>query len=50
LQASVVLQASPSFVSEAFLESRIAGNWGHAFGTLPPGLQLGAIVERANPA
>lgn len=49
LQAAVVLRSSPGFVADAFLESRIAGNWGHAFGTLPAGLRLSEIVERAAP-
>jgi putative acyl-CoA dehydrogenase len=47
--AAVVLATSPDFVADAFLESRIAGNWGRAFGTLPAGLRLSEIVERASP-
>ena len=34
-------------VTEAFLATRIARDWGRAFGTLPPGLDLGPIIERA---
>ena len=50
LQASVLMRSSVTPVSEAFLESRVAGNWGHAYGTLPAGLPLAEIVERAHTA
>jgi putative acyl-CoA dehydrogenase len=33
-------------VTDAFLASRMAGDWGGAFGTLPTGLDLGPIIER----
>jgi putative acyl-CoA dehydrogenase len=36
-------------VADAFCASRLAGDWGWALGTLPPGLALDAIVERATP-
>jgi hypothetical protein len=36
-------------VTDAFCASRLAGDWGWALGTLPPGLALDAIVERATP-
>ena len=49
LQAAVVVRASPGFVADAFVASRLTGNWGHAFGTLEPGSNLAAIVERAHP-
>ena len=41
--------ASPA-AAEAFLATRLAGGWGHAFGTLPPGVDTGAILRRAWPA
>ena len=34
-------------VAEAFLAARMAGGWGGAFGTLPTGLDLAPIIERA---
>jgi putative acyl-CoA dehydrogenase len=34
-------------VAEAFLATRIDGQWGGAFGTLPTGLDLAPILERA---
>jgi len=43
------LHQAPGFVAEAFLASRIAGDQGRAFGTLPPGVDTTAIVGRADP-
>lgn len=34
-------------VAQAFLATRLAGDWGGAFGTLPTGLDLSPILERA---
>ena len=34
-------------VAEAFLATRMGGQWGAAFGTLPTGLDLAPILERA---
>ncbi len=48
-QASLLLQHSPSAVADAFVASRLADDAGRAFGTLPTGLDLAAIVERARP-
>jgi len=36
-------------VAEAFVSSRVAGDGGQAFGTLPSGADLRAVVERATP-
>lgn len=47
LEASLVVRHSPAFVSDAFCASRLAGDWGHAFGTLGPSADCGAIVTRA---
>lgn len=49
LQASLLLRHAPSFVTEAFIAARLAGEAGHEYGTLPPGLALGEILERAWP-
>jgi putative acyl-CoA dehydrogenase len=49
LQATLLVRHAPGFVAEAFLASRIAGDRGQAFGTLPPGIDTRAIVERADP-
>jgi len=37
LQASLLIRFSPSSISDAFCASRLAGDWGRAFGTLPNG-------------
>ncbi|MBV9444859.1 MAG: acyl-CoA dehydrogenase family protein [Streptosporangiaceae bacterium] len=49
LQASLLVRHGHPAVSDAFCASRLGGDWGHAFGTLPPGLDLGPIIERATP-
>ncbi len=49
LQASVLLRHAPSPVAEAFTRSRLDGEWGHVFGTLPRGVDTEAILERARP-
>ncbi len=49
-QASLLLQHSPAAVADAFVASRLGDDSGRAFGTLPTGLDLPAIVERARPA
>ena len=36
-------------VADAFCASRLGGDWGLAFGTLPAGVDTAAIVERATP-
>ncbi|GAC1571218.1 MAG: DNA alkylation response protein [Candidatus Elarobacter sp.] len=50
LQASLLVRFAPHAVADAFCASRLAGEWGSAFGTLPARLDLRAIVERAWPA
>jgi putative acyl-CoA dehydrogenase len=49
LQASLLVRHGHPAVSDAFCASRLGGDWGHAYGTLPPGLELGTIIERATP-
>jgi putative acyl-CoA dehydrogenase len=49
-QASLLAAHAPSFVSDAFIASRIERRSGRAFGTLPEGTDVRAIVERAAPA
>jgi putative acyl-CoA dehydrogenase len=50
LQGSLLVRHAPAEVADAFCASRLAGDWGHAFGTLPAGADTAAIVERAAPA
>ena len=49
-QAALLLQHGDAAVTEAFLASRLAGDHGRAFGTLPPGVDFVRIVDRARPA
>ena len=49
LQASLLVRHGHPAVADAFCASRLAGDWGHAFGTLPPGLDLAAIIGRTTP-
>jgi putative acyl-CoA dehydrogenase len=49
VQAALLYQAAPDAVFGAFCDSRLAGNWGHAFGTLGGGTNFDAIITRAMP-
>jgi putative acyl-CoA dehydrogenase len=53
LQASILLRAGTSpgaqAVAEAFTASRLDGDHGLAFGTLPPGTPFTALIDRALP-
>jgi putative acyl-CoA dehydrogenase len=37
-------------VSDAFCASRLAGEWGRTLGTLPPGVDIAELLNRARPA
>ncbi|MFZ5610490.1 MAG: acyl-CoA dehydrogenase family protein [Pseudomonadota bacterium] len=47
LQSALMLRHAPPPVADAFLASRLHGDWGRVYGTLPSGLALRAIIERA---
>jgi putative acyl-CoA dehydrogenase len=47
LQASLMLRVAPPALADAFVASRLDGDRGLAFGTLPPGVAVDAILERA---
>ena len=47
LQGSLLVRYGHPAVAEAFLATRVAGDWGGAFGTLPAGLDLAPIIERS---
>ena len=49
LQGSLLVRFAPPAVADAFCASRLGGDWGYAFGTLPPGVDARSIVERAAP-
>ncbi|MYZ06606.1 DNA alkylation response protein [Streptomyces sp. SID2999] len=49
LQGSLLVRHAPPAVADAFCATRLGGDWGHSFGTLPSGTDLGAILDRALP-
>jgi putative acyl-CoA dehydrogenase len=49
LQGALLVRFGHPAVADAFCASRLAGDHGAALGTLPPGLDLAVIVERATP-
>ncbi|MER5596512.1 acyl-CoA dehydrogenase family protein [Streptomyces sp. NPDC002265] len=49
LQGALLVQYAPTEVADLFCASRLGGDWGAAFGTLPSTLDLAAVVERARP-
>jgi len=46
LQASLLVRYGDEAVADAFCASRLSGDWGQAFGTLPTGTDFGRIIER----
>lgn len=49
LQAALLLQHAPGAVADAFVASRIAGDAGQEYGTLPADTDFGAIIDRVLP-
>lgn len=49
LQGALLVRYGHPAVADAFCASRLAGDWGVSFGTLPAGADVAAIVERARP-
>ncbi|WP_026306009.1 acyl-CoA dehydrogenase family protein [Smaragdicoccus niigatensis] len=49
LQGSLLVRHGHSAVADAFCASRLSDNWGDVFGTLPTGLDVGTIIDRAVP-
>ncbi|MEU0672833.1 acyl-CoA dehydrogenase family protein [Streptomyces sp. NPDC006172] len=50
LQGALLVRFAPPEVADAFCASRLAGDAGTAFGTLPHTLDLRSIAERSHPA
>ncbi len=50
LQASLLVRHSTPAVADAFCATRLDGDWGRAFGTMPNGLDTQAIIDRAHVA
>ncbi|MFD4574526.1 acyl-CoA dehydrogenase family protein [Streptomyces sp. NPDC058417] len=49
LQGALLVRHAPPEVADAFCASRLGGDAGAAFGTLPHTLDLASVVERARP-
>ena len=49
LQGSLLVRYGDPAVADAFAASRLGGDWGGAFGTLPAGADTGTIVKRVTP-
>ena len=46
LQGSLLVRFGDEAVADAFCASRLDGDWGHAFGTLPAGTDFSRIIDR----
>lgn len=49
LQSSQLLQHAPDFVADAFCATRLGGDWGGEYGTLPSDTAFDQIIDRAAP-
>jgi putative acyl-CoA dehydrogenase len=49
LQASLLVRYGDEAVADAFCASRLSGDWGQAFGTLPADTDFARIIERHRP-
>ncbi|WP_370619483.1 acyl-CoA dehydrogenase family protein [Mumia qirimensis] len=47
LQGSLLVRHAPTAVADAFCASRLGGDWGVAFGTLPVGVDTATLIDRA---
>ncbi|HMU27122.1 MAG TPA: isovaleryl-CoA dehydrogenase [Solirubrobacterales bacterium] len=48
-QGSMLVRHGDPAVADAFCASRLAGDWGEAFGTLPAGTDFKTIIQRSAP-
>ncbi|HZP53415.1 acyl-CoA dehydrogenase family protein [Actinocrinis sp.] len=49
LQGSLLVRYAPTAVADAYCATRLAGDGGHTFGTLPAGTDTKTILDRAQP-
>jgi putative acyl-CoA dehydrogenase len=49
LQGSLLVRNSTPAIADAFCATRLAGDHGRSYGTLPPGVDVRAIVDRHTP-
>jgi putative acyl-CoA dehydrogenase len=50
IQGALLVRFAPTAVADGFCASRLTAESGRAFGTLPPGVDLMTIVDRARPS
>jgi putative acyl-CoA dehydrogenase len=50
LQASLLVRYGDEAVADAYCASRLAGDWGQAFGTLPSDVNFTRIIDRHQPS
>jgi len=50
LEGSLLVRNGPAAVADAFCASRLAGDGGLEYGTLPPGSDFETIIARARPS
>ncbi|MDP7549322.1 MAG: acyl-CoA dehydrogenase family protein [Alphaproteobacteria bacterium] len=50
LQGALLVQHAPAAIADAFCASRLGARWMGTYGTLPAGVDIDAIIERASPA
>jgi putative acyl-CoA dehydrogenase len=50
LQGSQLVRHGEPAVADAFCASRLEGDWGGAFGTLPAGTDFDGVIGRSLPA
>ena len=49
LQGSLLVRHAPAATADAFCASRVAGDHGQVFGTLPDGVDTATLIDRATP-
>jgi putative acyl-CoA dehydrogenase len=49
-QGALLVRYAPTPIADAFCASRLGGDTSHAFGTMPPGIDMRSIIDRARPA
>jgi putative acyl-CoA dehydrogenase len=47
LQGSLLVRYGHPAVADGFCASRLGGDWGRAYGTLPAGVDFSAVISRA---
>jgi putative acyl-CoA dehydrogenase len=50
LQGALLVRHAPAAVADAWCATRLLGDWGHTYGTLPEGADVNAILARAVPS